>query len=362
MGLVMIVKDEEHTLPRLAESLRGQLDRWTIVDTGSSDRTPAVAREVFDVPGTLVEDVWRGYGPSRNVALQVAAGHTDWLLTLDADETVEGDVRAALGTGTGTDEADAVEARQHYGSLTYWLPRLLRDASPWEWRGRAHEHLVLGEATPRLARTDAFTVRHHADGGNRGDKLERELHLLQQDHRDDPDDPRTNFYLARTHEDLGDPAAAAVHYRRRLDAGGWEEERWYSRWRLGACLLGTGAHDEAAGTLLRAWEERPLRAEPLWSLAEHYRVEQRWRLCWEVGALARRATSARPDGQGAPPAGDRLFVHEDVYRWRLSYERSICAWYVGQHDTGRRLCSYLLSIDLPPQIRDSVASNLAYYG
>ena len=43
VGLVMIVKNEERTLPRLAESVRGQLDHWTIVDTGSTDQTKAIA-------------------------------------------------------------------------------------------------------------------------------------------------------------------------------------------------------------------------------------------------------------------------------------------------------------------------------
>ena len=43
VGLVMIVKNEERTLPRLAESVRGQLDHWTIVDTGSTDQTMAIA-------------------------------------------------------------------------------------------------------------------------------------------------------------------------------------------------------------------------------------------------------------------------------------------------------------------------------
>ncbi len=40
VGLAMIVKNEARTLPRLAASLDGQLDHWTIVDTGSTDGTP----------------------------------------------------------------------------------------------------------------------------------------------------------------------------------------------------------------------------------------------------------------------------------------------------------------------------------
>ena len=65
VGLVMIVKDEEATLPRLAATLEGQIDHWTIVDTGSTDGTGTLARELFrNVPGQVIEDGRRGCGPS----------------------------------------------------------------------------------------------------------------------------------------------------------------------------------------------------------------------------------------------------------------------------------------------------------
>src|SRR6185437_13803511 len=80
VGLVMIVKNEEHVLPRLADSVRNQIDHWTIVDTGSNDRTIETARQAFaGTPGEIVEDIWRGYGQSRNVAIEHAEEHTDWL-------------------------------------------------------------------------------------------------------------------------------------------------------------------------------------------------------------------------------------------------------------------------------------------
>jgi hypothetical protein len=358
VGLVMIVKNEELTLPRLASSLEGQIDHWTIVDTGSTDNTVELVPQLFgDVPGRLIRDDFRGFGASRNVALQAARAKTAWLLTIDADETIDGDLRGALGT----QEADALEARLVYPPLTYWRPFLLASSAPWRWEGRAHEFLTLGDTVPRLARAATFQVVHHADGGNHGDKLDRELRLLSADHEEKPEDPRTIFYLARTHEDLGQMTEAADSYRRRTALSGWDEETWYARWRLGCCLLRLGRHEEGAGVLLSAWGERPWRAEPLWTLAEHYRTTQRWRLAWEIGLLANRSTAIRPDGQGPRPDADRLFVHEDVYQWRLAYERSISAFYVGELSSGRRLCDYLLGQDLPEEIHQSVVGNRDFY-
>ena len=121
VGLVMIVKNESVALPRLAESLKGHIDHWTIVDTGSTDNTIEVARSVFgEIPGEVIEDSWRGFGPSWNVAVEAADAHTDWLLHLDADHRFHGEIDAEL---LSTD-ADAINLEERYGILRYWLPRL----------------------------------------------------------------------------------------------------------------------------------------------------------------------------------------------------------------------------------------------
>lgn len=358
IGLVMIVKDEEVTLPRLAASLEGQIDHWTIVDTGSTDATVAVARELFGgVPGQVIRDEWRGYGPSRNVALEAARPHSEWLLTLDADDTVAGELERHVPAG-----CDSVEAEYRFGPLHYWVTRMVRADAGWRWHGRAHEYLERTDGPVVPFRTARFVVHHHADGGNRATKLQRELDLLQADHAEHPADQRTLFYLARTHEDLGDPARAADWYRRRIAAGGWEEESWYSTWRLGVCLLASGRVDEGCGTLWSSWGRRPWRAEPLWTLAEHYRSTDQWQLCAEVCRLARDRCGLGTDQSGNDYNGDRLFVHTDVYRWRMAYEESICSYYVGAHRRGLELTDELLALrDLPPAIARSVRDNRRFY-
>lgn len=361
----MIVKNEALTLPRLATSVRDQLDHWIIIDTGSSDETVSVAEQLFaGVPGRVIEDTWRGYGPSRNVALEAARPHTDLVLTLDADDTLHGTLERSIPS-----DADGIEAEYHVDPLRYWVPRLVRSSAPWEWRARVHEYLALSGTPGRMHRTYSFHVTHHADGGNRSSKFARELSLLELDHRDNPKDPRTLFYLARTYEDGGRPREAAKWYRRRIETPGWEEETWYALWRLGVCLLAIEKIDEAAGILWRAWGSRPQRAEPLWTLAEHYRLTAQWQLDYEVCELARRYCSIPLPGTPSPRAGsmatyrdDRLFIHNDVYDWRIDYEQSISAYYVGQSDLGKRLIAALLERDdLPEYLRDNLNSNLGFY-
>ena len=92
------------------------------------------------------------------------------MLTLDADDTVHGALERAVPSGF-----DGAEASYHVAPLRYWVPRLVRSEAEWRWHGRAHEYLACAGTPGSLYRTDSFYVTHHADGGNRDTKLEREL-------------------------------------------------------------------------------------------------------------------------------------------------------------------------------------------
>jgi glycosyl transferase family 2 len=342
VGLTMIVKNEAKTLPRLAASLRDQIDFWTISDTGSTDDTIAVAREVFDgVPGQLVQDEWRGFGPCRTHALLVAQDHTDWVMWADADETMVGTIDFDL-------YANCIETLEHFDNLRYWMPRMVKGPG-WEWKGRAHEYLV--HPAPRRVMSHSFHFIHHADGGSRGDKTQRDLALLQEDW-EEHHDARTAFYLARTYQDVGAWNDAVGWYRTRLTMPGWQEETFYALYSLGRCLLAVGAADEGCGALWASWGLCDSRGDPLVILAEHYRSTDQWRLAWHTATLARDCHDFSYPG---------LFMDTNM-KWRIPYEISIAAWYTGHQDEGRAAQEALaLHSDIPEPYLSSVASNLAFY-
>lgn len=213
VGLAMIVRNEEQVLPRLADSLKGHIDHWTIVDTGSEDSTREVARQVFGfAPGDVIDAEWQGFGPSRNVALRAAEPRTDWVLNLDADHTFRG----ALDPRQLASDFSGIDIEERYANLRYWLPRLVRSGRSWHWVGRTHEFLAAPTAGNR-ARAASCWLEHHGDGGNRETKFHRDLELLEQDWAERPGEARTAFYLGRTYDDLGEDVQAIAWYRRRAD-------------------------------------------------------------------------------------------------------------------------------------------------
>ncbi|MCG9890816.1 MAG: glycosyltransferase [Thermosynechococcaceae cyanobacterium MS004] len=87
LSLCMIVKDEEESLARCLQSVTDIVDEMVVVDTGSRDRTIAIAR---DHGATVHERPWpHDFALARNDALQFVQG--DWVLVLDADEVLLSD-------------------------------------------------------------------------------------------------------------------------------------------------------------------------------------------------------------------------------------------------------------------------------
>lgn len=129
LSVAMIARNEADRLPRTLEAV-AWADEIVVVDSGSTDGTPALAREAG---ARVVEtDAFPGYGPQKQRALEAAAG--PWVLLLDADEVVSpelaGEIRRLLERGP---EADGYELDFHteylgvrIGRRGWWRDRHLR--------------------------------------------------------------------------------------------------------------------------------------------------------------------------------------------------------------------------------------------
>ncbi len=85
LGLYVLTKNCEATLPAALQSARGLVDSMVVVDTGSSDGTLAIAQ---GFGATVVHFPWGGdFAAARNAG--IAALETDWILVLDADEELD---------------------------------------------------------------------------------------------------------------------------------------------------------------------------------------------------------------------------------------------------------------------------------
>ena len=91
MSVVIIARNEAHIIGQTLQSLVGLTDDIVVVDTGSTDGT----QEICNKAGTRVLEIeWSGYGPSKNKGIGLAK--YDWILSLDADESIDEELKQQL--------------------------------------------------------------------------------------------------------------------------------------------------------------------------------------------------------------------------------------------------------------------------
>ena len=321
--LVMIVKDEAAVIRRCLESVKSLIDYWIICDTGSTDETRRIIQETLArIPGELHDSPWKDFGHNRTLALKLARGKADYHLLIDADMTLNtpADFRAALA-------ADAYLVR-YTGPKDYWVERVVSDRHEWEYVGSAHEYLRPQTAQTRVKLGDV-TVTHHGDGGCQRGKIERYLALLKQGLEAEPDNSRHVFYIAESYRDLGNFPQAIEWYEKRVTMGGWDEEVWYSLYQVARLQHRLGiAWPLVMDAYLRAYEFRPTRLEPLFHIANFYRVNQRYHL----GYLFSHPVVE------TPYPDDLLFIEKSIYDYELWQEYALCRDRLGKQEEAARAC------------------------
>lgn len=113
ISLCMIVKNEAENLPRCLNSVQGAVDELVVLDTGSTDRTPEIARSLG---AKVYHTTWQNdFSLARNEALQYVTG--DWALVLDADEALAPEIIPALKQSVQQENAIVINlVRQEIGA------------------------------------------------------------------------------------------------------------------------------------------------------------------------------------------------------------------------------------------------------
>ncbi|XHS76673.1 glycosyltransferase family 2 protein [Burkholderiaceae bacterium UC74_6] len=315
LALVVIARNEAPRLPRLLNSVRPFVDRMLVLDTGSTDGTPELARSL----GAQVEEFdWvDDFSAARNRALELAGA--DWHLVLDADEWLEegGEQLAALRSLT-PDFIGAVELLDHFegGTAHQWLSRVLPGGI--RYAGRVHEQPQHQLPVRRLG----VRVGHDGYSNERlAAKRGRNRALLEQMLRESRGDAYLLYQLGKDHAVYDEHALAEAAFAaavasvnadnlpswwfdlvaRRLyglKCLGWHAEGVeFAQEQMAACADSPDFFFALGDLLLDFAAEHTDRAPELLPMAE-----AAWRQCIAIGE--------RPDLVGAVAGrGSRLAAH-----------------------------------------------------
>jgi glycosyltransferase involved in cell wall biosynthesis len=333
LTLSMIVKDEAATIARTLRSVKPFIDRWVIIDTGSTDETREIIRkEMESMPGELHDKPFVDFSTTRNAALDLAGTATEFILWLDADDELENGkaLRSFVTRERSSKGADheAYYVRVRIG-ISFDSARLLRARAGWRFRGVVHEVLTRPERLPPVHRVPDVIIQHHPgeDARERSRKRwERDVGLLEKAVAEDPNDTRAAFYLANTLLWLNRYEDAEKAFIRRLALGGWREELYEAR--LSLAKIAAAQHRpwlEVQSKYLDVHLFAPHRAEPLHAIAAHHDALKQHALTF---LFAKR-------GYDLPfPKQDTLFVDEDVYTWKMADLVASSAFWIGEFTVG----------------------------
>jgi tetratricopeptide (TPR) repeat protein len=354
--LNMIIKNEAHVIRRCLQSVLPFIDRWVIVDTGSTDGSQGLVGELMrSKPGELHERPWKSFGHNRNEALQLAAPGSDYLFFIDADETLMLPPGQERSPELQPLTADGYHLSCKYGGTTYARCALVSARLPCRWEGVVHEFLAC-DAAFRLQTLAGPQILVSHDGARSRDPNTylADAALLEEALVDNPTNARNTFYLAQSYRDAGQLEKSRDVYRRRASMKGWEEEGWYALYQV-ALLEERLGFDPAlvAFSYLLAYQRRPARAEPLVRLARFHRLRKEF----ELALLYARRAAALP----RPP--DLLFVDDATYAWSALDELAVAASYTNAKDEGRTALTRLMEAnEFPERERPRMLDNCRFYG
>jgi len=269
------VKSEAPLIKNALDSVQGHVDALYITVTHKGIKKPSedvldVINSYRDVHVTIFE--WENhFAKARNFALeQIPADTYDWVLWLDADDTVDHPEKIKDLVEAASSDVQSIILEYLYDfddmgnvNTTHWVSRLFRNNGRVTWKGRIHETLVDVVDNTKVMSEDV-AIRHHASEKRRDKSLLRNIKMLEKSMAEESSnpDPRTMFYLAGSYKDAGLFNKAKELLELYLTLSGWAEERAQAHLTLGRILIDEGSTHEAKDHFLKAIGENPLDIEP----------------------------------------------------------------------------------------------------
>lgn len=354
----MIVKNETKVLPRLFESVASYIDYAVISDTGSTDGTQELIKELaakHNIPVEVHQHEWVNFGHNRQLALDaaVAANKADFILFIDADEEFK--VSDPLFYEK-LDTEYTYQIQKHHGETRYYLNALVNvKNSKWSWHAPVHNYITCDQPIKIKCLEEAWIVYHEHQGAKSAgltvkEKYLKDAKILEEQVMKNPKDTRSHFYLAQSYLDAGEKQKAVYWYKRTLELNGWIEERYVAAWRLGQ--LTSDTINESIGYFLTAQILIPDRLESIYTLIRMLRISKNYATGYQLGIGFLRCITEK---------SYKLYTIPAIYDHLFYDELSICAFYSNdiklfEHLANMALKGKMITEESSKRIKKNLAS------
>jgi len=323
--VVLMIKNESKIIQRCIQNALAIADAICISDTGSTDNTVQILNDYLPsikIPAKVIAHTWKNFGHNRTLSYLAAQEftkeigwnpNTTYALVLDAD------MNFAITPQFNKNQLTHMGYRiiQKSPSLEYYNTRFMKIVHPWRCTGVTHEYWDGGD-THSL---ETVYINDIGDGGAKDDKFERDARLLRQGLVEEPNNERYMFYLAQTLKDLRQWDEAIGWFKKRIDAGGWYEEVWYSMYQISRVYFELNKLTEMEYWGMRAYDHNKNRSENLYFMTQKFRERSQHHKAWHYMQLGKQIS--KPN--------ELLFLEVEVYNHLFDYEKTILNYYIEPH-------------------------------
>lgn len=258
------------------------IDRWTILDTGSTDGTQDIIRKVLDnKKGQLYEEPFINFRESRNRCLELSGNNCKYRVMLDDTYAIKNDLRNFLNTIRGDQFGSSYSLLILSDDTEYYSNRVTISDRNMKYIYTIHEVIQYegNKENVVIPKNAGYIHDYRAPYMEKRtmDRKQYDLGLLHDMVKEDPTNPRHYYYLAQTYNLLEDYENTVYWFKKRATTeltGHIQEavDSWFELGRIYNFKLNR-PWEECKHAYEESYKMDPLRPEALYFIGIKYFLE-----------------------------------------------------------------------------------------
>ena len=356
MSHLQLAVNEEQRIEATLSSVKDVVDGIIVFDTGSEDKTIDIMKmfaKKYNLHFHLLQGKFEDFATSRNKLLEFAdKHHYDYLLLLDSNDEYRSDNNLKEVLNSKSEQGFLIHQQWYIGPgnyLDYYNLRLIKPNVGLKYKGCVHEYIdvppkaMIGKMNGDIT---LYQDRVKDNDGKSQARWKKDLVLLKKDIARNPNNGRTQYYLAQTYDCLNMKKDAMFFYKQRANnKDGFFEERFNSMMKCGDLERD---EDERVKWYIKAYQIIE-RAEPLIEIVKIYRQKDKFKLAFLFAKMACDLPY---------PSNCVLWVNQKCYNHDRWQELGIVAYYVDEYEIGKNACQKAIESGYDTELNNK---NLFFY-